>query len=171
MLLRRTAYLRGPERLELGENALPEYVSRLRECVRGVRMKALEPAWIGTTADPELERGTAVGADARAGKRPPYRSLLGGRPFEIRTELGVLGDSRAPALDPTGGLETGDRGDEVWAGEVVRGGEGLATGVVGLLLRDGGRAERTAPRYAAKCAGRPAELTLDEGGIIHPARS
>ncbi len=73
----------------------------------------------------------------------------------------------APALDAAGGFEPRDRGHELRAGEVVGGRERVARVVVRRLLRDGGRAERAARRYAKERARRAAELLLDERAVIH----
>jgi len=99
------------------------------------------------------------------------RSLLAGRSHEVGRELGIFVDGCTPALDPARRFEARHRGDQVRAREVVRGRERLAAGVVGVLLGDGGGAERAAASYTAKGAGRPTELTLDERAVIHHARS
>ena len=75
----------------------------------------------------------------------------------------------APALDAARGLEPGDRGDELRAGEVVRGRKRVARVVVRRLLRDRGRAERAARRLreGTRAAGGRAVARRARG---HPSR-
>ena len=139
------------------------------ERVGGVGVQALEPARVGAAGDPELERGAVVPPGLPGRELPAEAPLLVGGALEVGGQLGIALELRAPALDAARRLQPRDRGHELRAGEVVRGRERVARVVVRRLLRDRGRAEGAARRYAKERARRAAELSLDERAVIHPA--
>jgi hypothetical protein len=72
----------GPERLDLGEDALAELVARLREREGGVRVQALEAAGVrALPADTELERGPGIPPGLPGGEllADPPALLVGAR--------------------------------------------------------------------------------------------
>ena len=159
MLLRVEAAPRRPERLDLGEDPLAELVARPGERERRVRVEALETAGARLAADP-------------AGQLRAEAPLLLVCLLDARAELGILPRQPAPALDSARGLEPGDRGDEVRAGQLEGRRERLARLVERRLLRYGRAAEGAANGHPPERAGRPAELPLDDRAVIvHRARS
>src|SRR5207247_1057472 len=123
--------LRGPERLDLGEDPLPELVAGTGEREGGVRVQTLQPACPGLAADPTR-------------KLRPETTLLVVRRLDTRAQLRVVLREPAPALDAPGRLEPGDGLDEMRTGQVVAGRERLARLVERLLLGDGRAAVRAA---------------------------
>src|SRR4051794_13494823 len=96
MLLRSATRLRGPERLDLGQDALAELVAGPGERERCVRVQALEPPGPRLAPDP-------------AGKLGPEAPLLFVRGLQARAQLGVFLGEPAPALDAAGRLDPRDR--------------------------------------------------------------
>ena len=119
---------------------------------------------IPSSSDAPPSRPVRPAASSR--RMPP---LLLRRLLERRSELRVLRDVTAPALDSSGSLDPRDRRDQARAGQVVRRRERLAVGAVGILLGDGRRPVRAANGYAPERARCPAELALDDREVIHPS--
>ncbi len=159
MLVRVGAAPRRPERLDLRQDPLAELVAGPREREGRVRVQALEPAGARLTGDPARQLGSKA-------------ALLLVPALGAFSQLRVLAHETAPALDAARGLEPGDRGDEVAAGDVVGGRERLARLVERCLLGYGRATERAAHDHAPKRARGPADLPLDDGAVIfHRARS
>jgi hypothetical protein len=156
-----------PNGLDLGQDPLAEQVARVRERVGDVGVQALEPARVGTAADAEVERRTAVSADLAARELTTEPPLLLGRAVEVVGELGVVVDGVAPTLHPARRLQPGHCSDELRARQVVRRREGIAGVVVRPLLGDDRRPVGAADRDAAECARGPTELSFNEGAVIH----
>src|SRR5262249_47455478 len=93
--------------------------------------------------------------------------LFGLRGREAAGEPVVLRRGPGPALDAAVGLEPGDRGDEVPAGDVELRRERTAVLVERRLLGDRGAAGRTADGDAHERTRPAAELTLDDRGVVH----
>src|SRR5205823_2177217 len=155
----------GPEDLEFGDDALSELVAWTRECECCVCVQALEGAGPAGAADAELERCAPVAAGLAGGEIAAKRALLAVGAGAARGQRVVDPRGRAPALDPAGGFEPGDRGHEVTARQVVRGREGLAIRVVGALLRHRRPTERTAHDDSAKRARLTSDLASDDGAV------
>ena len=128
-------------------------------------MQALEGAGAPCAADPELERGTAVAAGLARGEVAADGALLVVGACAALGELLVSLRGRAPALDPAGSFEPRDRGDEMTAGHVIRGGEWLAVGVVRALLGHSRAPERAAHDDAPERARLPSDLARDDGAV------
>ena len=87
-------------------------------------------------------------------------------------EHGVCVHPCRPAFDTAAGLEAGHGGDEVAAGQVVRGGERLAIGRVRMLLGHRRQSERAPDDDALERARLTAELPRDDVGVsVHAAAS
>ena len=125
-------------------------------------------------ADAELERGAAVApvspaASARRSSRCSPSPARGSRAARRRPPT-----RRAPALDAAGRLEPRDRGDEVRAGQPVRGRERLAAVVVRRLLGHGGRARTGSGRRRAgtrAAGGRAGARRRARSSIVRRTRS
>ena len=114
-----------------------------------------------------LEAAEAAGAGDPEGKLGPQRPLLRMRPREAPAEIVVgLGGSR-PAGHTAAGLDTREPSDQVRARDVIHRRERLARFVERRLLGDCGAAERTARGDTPERTGGPAELTLDDGDVVH----
>jgi hypothetical protein len=161
MLVDAAAAVRRPVHGDLGEDPLTEQVSGPGERVRDVRMEALELRGVGGPGDAELERRARVLAGSAGGERAADPALLPGRLLEARGEPGIVCDRAAPALDAPLSLQPRDGGDQVTAGEVVRGRERRAGGVVRLLLGDRRAKERTAGDDAPDDTGFATQLARD----------
>src|SRR5439155_23668588 len=149
---------RGPERLDLGKDPLAELVTGAGQRKGRVGVQAFQPAGPGLSADPARE----LRAEA---------ALLFVRGLDACAQLGILPREPAPTLDPTHRLEPRDRLDEVRAGQVVAGREGLTRIVERLLLGDRGATVGAADDYPPQRPRRAAELAFDDRAVIHPARS
>ena len=112
-----------------------------------------------------------LASDPAVGQLPADDPLLCRRLLEALREPFVVRGELAPALDPAGGLEPGDGGDQVAAGEVEGRRKGIAAAVVRRLDRYGRRAERAADGDAQERARLAAQLALDDGAVIHRLRS
>ena len=154
----RAALLRGPERLDFGEDPLAELVAGTSQREGGVRVQALQPAGTGLAADPAWQLGTQP-------------ALLLVAALRAGAQLRILPREPAPAIDTAGRLEPGNCRNELWAGQVVGGRERLARIVERLLLGDGGAAPGTADDYPPERSRRAAKLSLDDRTVIHPGRS
>ena len=132
-------------------------------------MEALERAGVAGAADPEGERVARVGARLARGELAPDRDLLRRGPLELVAERRIVCDRRGPPLDPAHGLEPGDGGDEMAAGEVVGRRERLPARAVGSLLGDGRATPGAACDDPPEGAGLTAELERDDGAIVHGA--
>jgi hypothetical protein len=107
-------------------------------------MQALEAAGTGTrAADPDFQLWS-------------QRALLVVAPPKARSQIGVLGGSTGPALNPTRSLESGNRSDEMGARQPEGGRERLTGVVVRGLLGYGRPAERAAHGDAPEGARRTA---------------
>src|SRR5436190_11804956 len=155
MLLAGATLLLGPERLDLGEDALAELVPRASERERRMGVQALEPAAARLASDPGLE--------LRSDAALLFVAALGAGP-----QLRVLAREPAPALDAPGRLDAGELRDELRAGEPERGRERLARFVEGRLLGYRGPAERAADDDVAEGPRRAADLAFDDLAVIHP---
>src|SRR5579884_2701643 len=131
-------------------------------------MEALEAAAPPRAADAVVDGGAVVAAGRVAGELTPHAPLLVVAGREACGEPGLDAGGFAPALDPSGGLEPRDGGDEMPAGEVVRGGERLAVHPVGALLGDGRSAEGAADRDSPERARLASQLTRYE---LSPSRA
>lgn len=149
-----------PQRLELAQDAIAEGVAGPRERERDVSMETLEPTGSARAPDPEFERCAAVASDPPGGKLSPdaplIRRRLGKAGREARVKLHLL----APAHHSPGRLQSGDRSDEMWASQVVRGWERSPGFVVRRLFGDRRPAERATANNAAKRSRRTTELLL-----------
>jgi len=126
--------------------------------------------------------GRASSADTEAERRPSVRpshlprklgsdsALLPRRMLEGSRQGRIGGNGSAPSLHASGGLDAGDRGDEVSAREVVGRRERCPVGVVRVLLRHRRKPVGAPNRDPSKCARRATELPGDDGSIVH-ARS
>src|SRR5262249_20694488 len=153
--------LRRPRVDELVENALAELVSGTRERECHVGMEALQMLGRSRAADAGVEGSSAVRIVAVSRELTPDPTLIRGRARERLGQRTTGQGRRAPPLDPAGGLDTRDGGDEVRTRDVVRRRERLAMRVVRRLLRDGREAVRTADDDTPEGTRCPAELLRD----------
>src|SRR6266516_6291603 len=158
LLLRSATTPRGPEGLDLGQDPLAELVAGAGQRKGRVGVQALQPAGPGLSADPAREL------------RAKAALLLVCR-LDARAQLGILPREPAPTLDPAGRLEPRDCLDEVRAGQVVAGREGLTGIVERLLLSDRGASVGAADDYPPQSPRRAAELAFDDRAVIHLWRS
>jgi hypothetical protein len=142
---------------QLGQDAFAELVPRSRERERSVRVQALQAAAARRAADARVELGA----------KPP---LFGLRRGKATREIVVLLRGTRPALDPAGGLEPGDRCDEVPACDVELRREGTAVLVERGLLGDCRPSERATDGNAHERARPSAELALDDRLVVHALR-
>ena len=97
----------------------------------------------------------------------PNASLLLGRSEEVITEIGIGGNSIAPALDSACRLETRHRGDRVAAREVVGRRKRSTALVIRGLFGDRRQAEWAAHHDAVKCPRGTTDLAFDDVSILH----
>src|SRR5512133_1034217 len=116
-----------------------------------------------------LETAASRRAADPAGNVRAKRLLLGVCELEAGTKIRALADGLRPALDASLGLEPRDLGDQLRAGQVVRRWERGAVSVARPLLGHRRTAVGAADDYAPKGARRTAELTGDDGLIVHAA--
>ena len=156
----------GPSSRDLGEHRLAELVPGAREAKATCAWRHLSAVGVreppiprSSDAPPSVPRSPAASSRRmRRCSRSPARGVAQRR---------VVRDRGAPALDPAGGLEPGDGGDQVAAREVVRRRERLAVRRVRLLLGHGRQPPRAAGDDAPERARLSAELTGDGGAIVH----
>ena len=97
----------------------------------------------------------------------PNPSLLLGRSEEVITEIGIGGNSIAPALDSACRLEARHRGDRVAAREVVGRRKRSTALVIRGLFGDRRQAEWAAHHDAVKCPRGTTDLAFDDVSILH----
>jgi hypothetical protein len=145
-----------------------------RACQREghVSVEAFELARVARASDPERERFTVVATFLFPGELPSQVALLLGRMVHAPSQLWIMLEPTAPALDAACRFHPRDCRDQMRAGEVVRGRERLARPAVRRLLGYRRAPERAPDGHAPECPRRAAELPCDDGAvIIHASRS
>ena len=116
-----------------------------------------------------LQAAGARGACDPARQLGPEPPLLLVRSFEAVTQRRICLDGLRPTLDAAGRLQSRDRCDEMWAGDVEGRREGRAGRIARPLLGNRRPALGTADGYAPEGSRRATELLRDNGFILHAA--